>query len=204
MIVYLHGLNSSSKSFKARRLTKALAPMQVLAPSYPAHRPARAAQILREMLERILERSGPPAIIGSSMGGFYGRWLVTQVRCAHLFMINPVIRPWVQLRDYAGRAQQTASGERYVLTGEVLEQTRAYAPARPCADLPVPTTLLLDYADDVIDQHCNAAAHCDCARVLGFPDGNHAFVHLEQSLDLIRETLPLCQPPSTSGRPVRR
>jgi predicted esterase YcpF (UPF0227 family) len=204
MIVYLHGLNSSSKSLKARRLTQALAPMQVLAPSYPAQRPGRAVKILGEMLERIAHGSGPPVIIGSSMGGFYGRWLVMQVRCAHLFLINPVTRPWVQLRDFAGRPQQTASGERYVLTREMLEQTRAYAPARPCADLATPTTLLLDYADDVIDQRFNAAAYRDCARVLGFPDGNHAFVHLEQSLDLIRETLALCQQPGATARPARR
>ncbi len=193
MIIYLHGLNSSSKSQKARHISRALAPTRVLAPDYPAHQPERAVSILLTLLERVVEQSGPPVIIGSSMGGFYGRWLITRVPCAHLFMINPAIQPWVQLRAYAGQPQETASGEGYVLTREILDQTRALAPSRPCANLDTPMTLLLDDGDEVIDQRSVAAAYRDCARLLIFPRGNHAFAHLDQSLDMIRETLTLCQ-----------
>ncbi len=99
------------------------------------------------MLEQVAAANGPPVLVGSSMGGFYGRWLITRVPCAHLFMINPALRPWLDLRDFIGSEQQTAAGERYVLTRERIDQTRAYTPARPCAQLLAPTTLLVDLGD---------------------------------------------------------
>jgi hypothetical protein len=101
-------------------------------------------------------------------------------------MINPALRPWTQLRDHLGQEQVTARGERYRLTREQVDQTRAYAPARPCADLHAPTTLLLDLDDELIDTRAAAALYRGCARVLAFPGGDHGFQHLEEVLDLIR------------------
>ena len=186
MIVYLHGLNSSSRSIKATRLREALAPLPVLAPDYAPHRPDEAVATLAAVLKEVSAKHGPPVLVGSSMGGFYGRWLVTLLPAAHLFMINPALRPWQQLRDYIGREQTTAAGERYLLTRELVEQTRPYTPARPCADLPVPTTLLLDLGDELIDQRAAAALYRGCARVVAFPDGDHGFQHLDETLPLIR------------------
>jgi hypothetical protein len=185
MLVYLHGLNSSGQSIKATRLRQALAPMPVLAPDYPAHRPDAAVAQLTALLEEVVADSGAPVLVGSSMGGFYGRWLITRVPCAHLFMINPALRPWTQLRDHLGREQVTANGERYLLSRDLIEQTRAYAPARPCADLSAPTTLLLDLDDEIIDTRAAAALYRGCARVLAFPGGDHGFQHLEEVLDII-------------------
>jgi uncharacterized protein len=187
MIVYLHGLNSSSRSVKASRLRETLAPLPVLAPDYSPHRPDQAVAELTRVLAQLAAAQGPPPVlVGSSMGGFYGRWLITRVPCAHLFMINPALRPWLHLRDFAGTEQQTAAGERYLLTRELIEQTRAYTPARPCADLPAPTTLLLDLGDELIDQRAAAALYRGCARVLAFPGGDHAFQHLDDAVALIR------------------
>jgi predicted esterase YcpF (UPF0227 family) len=186
MLVYLHGLNSSGDSAKATRLREALAPLPVLAPDYAAHRPDEAVAELTRVLAQVVADSGPPVVVGSSMGGFYGRWLLTLVPCAHLFMINPALRPWSQLRDHVGREHTTATGERYLLTRELVEQTRAYTPARPCADLNAPTTLLLDLGDEVIDTRAAAALYRGCARVLAFPGGDHGFQHLDETLELIR------------------
>jgi len=187
MLVYLHGLNSSGNSAKAAHLREALAPLPVLAPDYPAHRPDAAVAQLEAMLAETLAESGPPVLVGSSMGGFYGRWLIGRLPCAHLFMINPALRPWAQLRAHVGREQVTAGGERYLLTREVLEQTRGYAPVRPCTNMNAPTTLLLDLDDEVIDQRATAALYRACARVLAFPGGDHAFQHLDAALNLIRD-----------------
>jgi predicted esterase YcpF (UPF0227 family) len=189
MLVYLHGLNSSGNSAKATRLREALAPLPVLAPDYPPHRPHEAAAQLTAVLEQVVADSGPPVLVGSSMGGFYGRWLISRVPCAHLFMINPALRPWTQLRDHVGREQVTATGERYVLTPELADETRAYAPARPCADLDAPTTLLLDLGDELIDTRAAAALYRGCARVLAFPGGDHGFQHLDAVLEVIRQAV---------------
>jgi hypothetical protein len=188
MLVYLHGLNSSGQSAKANRLRTALAPLPVLAPDYEPHRPHAAVARLTTVLQHVVADSGPPVLVGSSMGGFYGRWLITQLPCTHLFMINPALRPWAQLRGHLGE-QVTSGGERYTLTRELVEQTRDYTPARPCGDLPVPTTLLLDLGDEVIDTRAVAALYRGCARVLAFPGGDHAFQHLDEVLGVIREAV---------------
>ena len=186
MLIYLHGLNSSGNSDKANRLREALAPLPVLAPNYAPHRPHEAAAQLTAVLEQVVADHGPPVLVGSSMGGFYGRWLITRLPCAHLFLINPALRPWAQLRGHLGE-QVTATGERYQLSRELVEQTRDYAPARPCANLPAPTTLLLDLDDEIIDTRAAAALYRGCARVLAFPGGDHGFQHLDEVLDVIRE-----------------
>jgi hypothetical protein len=187
MILYLHGLNSSGQSVKARRLRELLAPLPVLAPDYEPHRPDAAVAALTAVLKEVLAAHAPPVLVGSSMGGFYGRWLVTRLPCAHLFMINPALRPWLDLRSFIGSEQMTAAGEHYQLTRELVAQTRAYTPARPCADLPVPTTLLLDLDDELIDQRASVALYRGCARILAFPGGDHAFQHLEASARFIRD-----------------
>ncbi len=92
----------------------------------------------------------------------------------------------------APRREQTAerqcvAGEPYLLTHDLIEQTRAYTPGRPCTDLHAPTTLLLDLGNEVIDTRAAAALYRGCARVLAFPGGDHGFRHLEQVLGLIRE-----------------
>jgi predicted esterase YcpF (UPF0227 family) len=148
---------------------------------------------LSALLEDVIADHGPPVLVGSSMGGFYGRWLISRLPIAHLFMINPALRPWAQLRDHLGREQVTARGERYLLTQEQVDQTRAYAPARPCADLAAPTTLLLDLDDEVIDTRAAAALYRGCARVLAFPGGDHGFQHLDAVLDVIRAAVVSAQ-----------
>ena len=99
MLVYLHGLNSSSHSFKAGLLRQRLEPFPMLAPSYPAHRPEKAIQRLKSVLASLSDRQ-PLFVVGSSMGGFYGQFLARQFPVAHLFLINPALQPWTLLPDF--------------------------------------------------------------------------------------------------------
>jgi predicted esterase YcpF (UPF0227 family) len=50
MLIYLHGLNSSSLSLKAAILRQKPAPVAVVVPSYPAHRPDDAVAVLSDFL----------------------------------------------------------------------------------------------------------------------------------------------------------
>ena len=112
MLVYLHGLNSSSSSYKAGLFRERLAPAPVVAPAYPAHRPDRGRSAALGLLSRSGRRA-PPLVVGSSMGGFYGQYLARRFPFSHLFMINPALTPWDLLRRYVGQTQTTAIGETY-------------------------------------------------------------------------------------------
>ncbi len=185
MLVYLHGLNSSGRSAKAEVLRKRLAPHPVLAPNYPAHRPAAAAEQLSAYFADL--KAERLAVIGSSMGGFYGQWLARRFSFSHLFMINPALSPWDLFPPHLGETMTTADGETYVVAGDLIDGTRPYGIADPCDG--VPTTLFLDRGDEVIDYRLAAAAYRRCGRLLIWNGGDHAFQHLDEAVEVIHAHL---------------
>lgn len=189
MILYLHGLNSSGSSRKASRLRAALAPIQVLAPSYPAHRPRAAVEILNHWLQVLQREQGiaePRLWIGSSMGGFYARYLASTFPPGHLVLINPALRPWELLGPYRGERMVSASGEGYRVDDALIEGSHTYCVAEDGA--PPPTTLFLDEGDELIDWRIAAEVYRDRGRLFIFPGGDHAFAHLGEAIPIIRET----------------
>jgi predicted esterase YcpF (UPF0227 family) len=182
-ILYLHGLNSSGGSAKAALLRERLTPVPVLAPTFPAHRPREAVQQLSEVLGGLTARYRV-SLFGSSMGGFYGQHLARRFPVGHLYLVNPALRPWDLVPQHLGEQQVTASGERYELTMEVADATRAFAVDRVCDG--VPTTLFLDRGDQVIDYRIAMGLHARCGRLVVFDAGSHQFEHMDSALALIR------------------
>ena len=195
MLVYLHGLNSSGRSAKAAALRERLAPYPVLAPDYQAHRPSAAVARLTAFFTDL----GPacPAVVGSSMGGFYGQWLARRFAFSHLFLINPALTPWDLLPPHLGETMTTADGETYQITRELVEATRAYGLADPCDG--VPTTLFLDRGDEVIDYRIAQSHYRRCGRLLIWDGGDHAFQHLDEAIDCIRAHLSTRRRESQQG-----
>ena len=186
MLIYLHGLNGSSRSHKAGVLRERLAPSRVLTPSYPAHRPDAAVAKLTDFFAK-LSKERLPIVIGSSMGGFYGQYLARRFAFAHLFLINPALTPWDLLNPYQGQLQTTANGNTYVIDRDLIASTKKYAVADPCDS--VPTTLLLDRGDEVIDYRVAESICRDCARLAIFEGGDHSFQHMDEAIALIREEI---------------
>lgn len=190
MILYLHGLNSSGLSKKAARLREALAPIEVLSPSYPAHRPQAAADRLSGWLRTLRCERGPsePRLwVGSSMGGFYGRYLARSFPVGHLVLINPALRPWEVLAPYRGERMVTASGEAYRVDDALIEGTRPFGVAMEDEASPT-TSLFLDEGDELIDWRIAANIYRERGRLLRFPGGGHTFTHLDEVIPLIRDT----------------
>lgn len=186
MIIYLHGLNSAGSSGKAAVFCDRLAPAPVLSPTYPAHRPQEAVECLSAFLRR---QPGEYALIGSSMGGFYGQYLARHFPVRHLYLINPALRPWDLLLDLVGEQHNEATGERYVLSAADIEQTRRFGLDQVCDG--VPTTLFVDKGDELIDYRIAEAMYGRCARMALYDGGSHLFAHMEQAVALIRGDLGL-------------
>ncbi|MFD2112311.1 YqiA/YcfP family alpha/beta fold hydrolase [Thiorhodococcus fuscus] len=185
MLVYLHGLNSSSRSVKAGLLREHLAPFEVLAVDYAPHRPDEAIARLSRFFEDLQPQR--PAVIGSSMGGFYGQYLARQFPFSHLFMINPALTPWTFVGERIGETQTTANGEQYVFTPALAERLRQYAIESPCDG--TPTTLFLDRGDEVIDYRIAERLYADCGRLLIWDGGDHAFQHMDPAMEILRDHL---------------
>jgi len=184
MLIYLHGLNSSSHSQKAGVLRERLAPEEVLAPSYTCYRPDVAIAELAALFAELTGRP-PPFVVGSSMGGFYGQYLARRFAFAHLFLINPALTPWDLLRAYEGQPQTTADGEAYLVDRELIDSTRQYGISDPCDG--VPTSLFLDKGDEVIDYRIAESLYRDCGRLMIFDGGDHGFQHLDEAIAVIRD-----------------
>ena len=200
MILYLHGLNSGSGSAKAAVLRRALQPVEVLSPGYPAHLAAEAVRVLSDALAQALTKASgrgePVVLVGSSMGGFYGQYLAQRFPVEHLVMINPALRPWELLKQVVGWQVNEAQGERYYLSREMVAATRRYD-LEDVSDA-APTTLLLDQGDELIDWHIAESIYAGRAEIHAFPGGSHAFDHMDEAVAIIRRLHQALSSPSGS------
>ena len=169
MILYLHGLNSAGTAGKAITLRESLAPISVISPTYPAHRPKQAVAELSQLIKNLVSKEPELMIIGSSMGGFYGQYLARQFPIAHLIMINPALKPWELLHQREGEHQNFVTGERYILTAEDVQQTRCYE-IKTVNDGML-TTLFLDKGDETIDYRVAADMYRDSGELMIFEGG---------------------------------
>ncbi|NEV62725.1 YqiA/YcfP family alpha/beta fold hydrolase [Thiorhodococcus minor] len=171
MLVYLHGLYSSSRSAKGQLLRSQLGSFDVRAPDYPAHQPDAAIETLMDFFAELGDAR--PAVVGSSMGGFYGQYMARHIPCSHLFMINPALTPWTLTN--VGLDEAT------------IQKTRIYTIDQPCDG--TPTTLFLETGDKVIDYRIAERLYRDCGRCLVWEGGDHAFQHMDAALEVIRTHL---------------
>ena len=126
-------------------------------------------------------------VVGSSMGGFYGQYLARRFpdHVARLVLINPALKPWELLADHVGEQHNEATGERYLLTAEEVAQTRQFGIDR--VDDDIPTTLLLDKGDEVIDYRIAEEMYRGSGELFLFEGGDHSFQHMDEAIEIIRE-----------------
>jgi len=185
MILYLHGLNSAGTAGKAVMLRDALAPIPVISPTYPAHRPKQAVAELSELIKKLIQEDPRLMIVGSSMGGFYGQYLARQFSVCHLMMINPALNPWDLLPAAVGEQRNYITNECYLLTAEDVEQTRCFGV--DVVNDGLLTTLFLDKGDDDIDYRIAADMYRDVGAVFAFEGGDHRFQHMDAAIEIIRD-----------------
>ena len=186
MLVYLHGLNSGGTSGKATWLRQHLPDLSVLSPTYPAHKADTAAGWLREYFAHVRRESPQDKkllLVGSSLGGFWARYLAPELG-AGMVLINPALHPETDLLDVVGPNRNEATGEEYVLTEQQVRALARYQVPR-CSPA-VPTLVLLDEGDDLLDYRRAQAYYRDCGRVVVYPGGSHRFDHLAEALPEIR------------------
>lgn len=183
MIIYLHGFNSTGDSAKGRFLKKNLAPIPVLTPTYHFD-PRHAIPFLEKLIleHQIDEHSF--MLVGSSLGGYYAQYLAHRYKLKAV-LINPALMPLITLHEYLGENRNFYTGETYILTQAHLDALLAFDVPMPCTD-PVPTLLLIDKGDEVLDYHMAVTRYQDCAEIILFEDGDHQFQHMVESLSAIQ------------------
>jgi predicted esterase YcpF (UPF0227 family) len=170
-VIYIHGLNSSAASFKARliraRLERHGLSAAFRAPSLP-DRPAAAVALL----ERELAAAGPEAtLVGSSLGGYYATWLAER-HGVRAVLVNPAVEAPRLLEGMLGPQTNLYTGERYELTPRHLDELRALDVA--AITRPERYLLLVTTGDEVLDYRRAVEKYAGCRSIV-VPGSDHGF-----------------------------
>ncbi|UTW09471.1 YqiA/YcfP family alpha/beta fold hydrolase [Pseudomonas benzenivorans] len=169
-ILYLHGLNSSPASLKARQLHAAMARLGLAARlRVPAlhHHPRQAIA----QLETLIAELGRPVLVGSSLGGYYATHLAERHGLRAL-LINPAVRPHRLFDGYLGPQKNYYSDETWELTAEhvaALGELEVPPPQDPAR-----YQVWLQTADETLDYRQAEAYYRACALRIQ-AGGDHGF-----------------------------
>ncbi len=125
MLIYLHGFNSAPASQKAQLLRREMTILG-LARAYrcPALPPQPLAAIATIEAEIARAADETITLVGSSLGGFYATHLAEK-HDLRAVLLNPAVRPQMDLEAYIGPQRNLYTGATYELTHEHVAQWRA-------------------------------------------------------------------------------
>ena len=188
-LLYLHGFRSSPQSAKAQIMAQRV---QALHPSvswWCPQLPASPAQAIDLLLQGTADwPRRQMAVMGSSLGGFYGAWLSSHWGVPAV-LINPAVHPSRDLAHYIGEhpvwqdpAQSIFFEPAYVQELKVLESQ----PLQTCPG----TLALIAKGDEVLDWREMLARH-QAGQVRLIEGSDHALSDFDEHLPQILEFLQL-------------
>lgn len=176
-ILYIHGLNSSPASQKARQLIAAAAQVDLhdrLQVPALHHHPRQAMLQLEEAIVTL----GEPLLVGSSLGGYYATHLA-QRHGLRALLINPAVNPHRLFDGHLGMQRNHYTGEQWQLT-----ESHVHA----LADLEVPPPVAgarvqvwLQTGDETLDYRRAETFYQGCT-VDVRPGGDHGYQGFAQRL----------------------
>lgn len=187
-LLYLHGFRSSPQSAKARQMAAAVAQrhpqVRWWCPQLPPSPAAAMAQVMQGIAAWPLDSM---AVVGSSLGGYYGTWIAQQTGCRAV-LLNPAVFPARDLARYIG--EQTAwhdPQERFFFRPEFVDELRTLD-AGPLTDLDRYAAIIAK-GDEVLDWREMQARYKD-ANVTLLEESDHALGdfadHLESVLGFLK------------------
>jgi predicted esterase YcpF (UPF0227 family) len=178
-VLYLHGFNSGSASWKAALVREACAVLDLPceSPSLPPD-PERAMALAEERRQRL---GSCPLVVGSSMGGFMAT-LIAERHGLRAVLINPAVAPARLIADWLDEAfTNPYSGEQFRVTIAQGEYLEAVTPERV---EPSRYRLLLGTADERLDCREAFTLYRGASTIL-HPGGDHNFSALHRYLPAI-------------------
>ncbi len=180
-LLYLHGFNSSPRSYKAQAMQQAMLRhglQQCLTIADIPPEPDRAAAYLLQQAQAI-RKNAELCLCGSSLGGFYATWLAQQFGCRAV-LINPAVRPHRLLKKYLGENVNYHSGEAWQFEQRHIDQLKTMF----CLQITHPDRywLLLQTGDEILDYRDAEGYYRGCPTLIE-PGGSHAFEDFESRID---------------------
>lgn len=185
MILYVHGFLSAPQSFKAQLIAARLAELG-LPDAFTCPKLTGEPTEIIAIIERAVKAApDEPALIGSSLGGFYATHVAERYGLRTV-LLNPAVRPYELLQDYLGVQRNLYTGEEIVVEARHLDELRALDVA-PLAD-PSRYFLIATTGDEVLDYRW-AVEKYRGSRQLVIDGGDHSLNTFPAYLD---EALRFC------------
>lgn len=194
-LLYLHGFRSSPQSVKARLVAervKARHPGVIWwCPQLPPS-PAAAMAMVTEGVSAW--PTGRMVVMGSSLGGFYARWLSLRLGCAAV-LLNPAVHPARDLARYIG--EQTAwhdPEQRFFFEPVFVDELQALEEdIRRGLDRPAPRQMaVIAQGDEVLDWR-EMQAFCSSGEIRLLPGSDHAISDFPEHMDAVFGFLDLAE-----------
>lgn len=185
MILYIHGFLSAPQSFKAQLIAARLAELGLPDAFTCPKLTGEPAEIIAIIERAVKAAPDEPALIGSSLGGFYATHVAERYGLRTV-LLNPAVRPYELLQDYLGVQRNLYTGEEIVVEARHLDELRALDVA-PLAD-PSRYFLIATTGDEVLDYRW-AVEKYRGSRQLVIDGGDHSLNTFPAYLD---EALRFC------------
>ena len=195
-LLYLHGFRSSPQSVKAQQVAARVAAhhpgVTWWCPQLPPS-PAEAVALLQQGTQAWAQAQ--MVVVGSSLGGFYARWLSLRLGC-RAALLNPAVFPARDLAKHIG--EQTSwhdPGESFHFRPAFIDQLRALETDIALASARQPATAeglfaIVAQGDEVLDWR-EMQAFCHGGTLHLLPDSDHAISDFDQHIDALFEFLRL-------------
>lgn len=178
LLLYIHGFNSSPKSFKAQAMLaycqQARPDIEVVVPQMPCF-PEQAARYLEQIVTQY-QADFQIALVGSSLGGYLSTWLNHHYGFKAV-LINPAVKPYELLLDFLGEQQNPYTNERYTLEAKHIDELKALDVET--IQSPDDFWLLQQEGDEVLDYRQAVDKYRQCMQTVE-ENGDHSFVGFER------------------------
>ncbi|TDO96261.1 YqiA/YcfP family alpha/beta fold hydrolase [Marinomonas balearica] len=185
-LIYVHGFNSSEKSYKSQLTKQAMASIgkeaDFLCPRLH-WQPKLAIQQLESLIEDKLSTNRRVALVGSSLGGFYSLYL-SEKYDLNAVLVNPAVEAPTLLQELLGDQKNPYTNEQYILTQQHIEELKSIDVAAPSGKR---IWLMLQEGDEVLDYQAALNRFKVIERVTHEKGGDHSFVGFDRFLNAILE-----------------
>ncbi|WP_445332831.1 YqiA/YcfP family alpha/beta fold hydrolase [Thauera sp. ZXT1-4] len=182
MIIYLHGFRSAPASIKAQAL-KARMAARGLADHFWCEQlpvsPRAAIALAESAIARARAAGIEPAVVGSSLGGYYATWLAQQ-HALRAVLVNPAVVAPLSLDAFVGTQTNLYTGESFAFTRTHIDELRAFEV--PAITHPERYWLLVETGDEVLDYRHAVQKYADVRQTV-LEGGDHGFSRWGDFLD---------------------
>ncbi len=190
-LLYLHGFRSSPRSMKAQKVAARVADRHPGVTWWCPQLPPSPAEAMALVLDGV--RDWPRetmAVAGSSLGGFYARWLALQTGCSRTVLLNPAVFPARDLQKYIGeQAAWHDPAERFFFEPAFVDQLGvqeqdivrlgALQPATPASQFAI-----VARGDEVLDWR-EMQTFCAGGQIRLLPGSDHAISDFDEHIDAV-------------------